>query len=67
MSGLYFDTIKKLRLVGLRPTRQRLALAKLLFGCSHRHVTAECLHKEALANGASVSVPISLPILPRLP
>ncbi len=37
----------KLRTVGLRPTRQRVALAGLLFGAGDRHVTAEMLHEEA--------------------
>lgn len=37
----------KLRNVGLRPTRQRVALAALLFETGDRHVTAEVLHEEA--------------------
>ena len=37
----------KLRGVGLRPTRQRVALAELLFANEDRHVTAELLHEEA--------------------
>jgi len=45
-----------LRHSGLRPTRQRLALAKLLFGRGHRHVTAEELHDQALAAGVHVSL-----------
>lgn len=36
-----------LREVGLRPTRQRLGLARLLFEKGDRHVTAEQLHGEA--------------------
>lgn len=36
-----------LRMAGLRPTRQRLALAQLLFSGEHRHVSAEQLHAEA--------------------
>ncbi len=32
---------------GLRPTRQRLALAELLFGNGDRHITAETLYQEA--------------------
>ena len=43
----YSSALDRLRNVGLRPTRQRLALAKLLFERGHRHVTAEDLHKEA--------------------
>lgn len=40
----------------MRPTRQRLALARLLFDKGDRHVTAEQLHGEALA----AAVPVSL-------
>ena len=40
--------IDRLRDVGLRPTRQRLALARLLFDTGDRHVTAEHLHGEAV-------------------
>jgi Fur family iron response transcriptional regulator len=39
----------RLRNAGLRPTRQRLALAGLLFDVADRHVTAEQLHGEAIA------------------
>ena len=46
----------KLRDFGLRPTRQRLALAKLLFGEQSRHVTAEQLHREAECAGIKVSL-----------
>jgi Fur family iron response transcriptional regulator len=49
-------TAQKLRDAGLRPTRQRLALATLLFRGGHRHVTAEVLHREALKVGAKVSL-----------
>jgi Fur family transcriptional regulator, iron response regulator len=42
---------------GLRPTRQRLALAELLIGDGqHRHVTAESLFELAKRNQASVSL-----------
>ncbi|MGA7329555.1 MAG: iron response transcriptional regulator IrrA [Rhodomicrobium sp.] len=47
---------EKLRLVKLRPTRHRLALAELLFRHGHRHVTAEKLHAEALGQGMRISV-----------
>jgi len=43
----YTRALEQLRSVGLRPTRQRLALAKLLFEQGDRHVTAEQLHGEA--------------------
>jgi Fur family iron response transcriptional regulator len=46
----------KLRQAGLRPTRQRLALAELLFEGEDRHVSAEALHGEAVA----AHVPVSL-------
>jgi Fur family iron response transcriptional regulator len=52
----YSQTIDALRSVGLRPTRQRLALTKLLFDAEYRHVTAEMLYREALAAGVSVSL-----------
>lgn len=45
-----------LRMAGLRPTRQRIALAELLFSGDHRHVSAEALHGEAGAGGVEVSL-----------
>jgi Fur family iron response transcriptional regulator len=48
--------IENLRKAGLRPTRQRLALASLLFAYGDRHVTAEGLHEEALSAGVPVSL-----------
>jgi Fur family iron response transcriptional regulator len=45
-----------LRRAGLRPTRQRVALALLLFGNGDRHVTAELLHEEAVRAGERVSL-----------
>ena len=50
------DVAKILRQAGLRPTRQRVSLAHLLFSAGDRHVTAETLHEEALAR----KVPVSL-------
>jgi Fur family iron response transcriptional regulator len=47
---------ERLRAAGLRPTRQRLALAALLFGAGDRHVAAETLHMEAVAAGQRVSL-----------
>lgn len=42
---------------GLRPTRQRVALAELLVGDgNHRHVTAESLFESAKSRGAAVSL-----------
>ncbi len=57
MGGRPFsDVITRLRAAGLRPTRQRLALARLLFDGADRHVTAEQLHSEARANNVPVSL-----------
>ena len=50
------DIAERLRAAGLRPTRQRVALARLLFDGCDRHVTAEVLHEEAIAR----KVPVSL-------
>lgn len=47
----------RLRAVGLRPTRQRIALARLLFEGSDRHVTAEQLRAEA--EGAAIRVSLA--------
>lgn len=45
-----------LRRVGLRPTRQRIALGFLLFSDKHRHVTPDMLHEEAVLLGEKLSV-----------
>ena len=52
----YSGVIAKLKQAGLRPTRQRIALAKLLFENKDRHVSAEDLHEEARAASVSVSL-----------
>jgi len=52
----YSHFLDQLRGAGLRPTRQRLALAKLLFESGDRHVTAEMLHAEALGKNVRVSL-----------
>src|ERR1700735_5573804 len=52
----WHDVKAKLREVGLRPTRQRMALGWILFAKGDRHVTAEMLYEEA--NHAKV--PVSL-------
>ncbi len=46
----------KLRAAGLRPTRQRLALAGILFDGSDRHVSAEWLFDIAKQSGVDVSL-----------
>ena len=48
--------LARLRAAGLRPTRQRVALARLLLEGSDRHITAEQLHGEAVA----AAIPVSL-------
>jgi Fur family iron response transcriptional regulator len=52
----YSNVLERLRGAGLRPTRQRLALARLLFDNGHRHVSAEQLHGEALDSAVRVSL-----------
>lgn len=52
----FAGTLARLKGAGLRPTRQRLALGKLLFDTEDRHVTAEQLHGEADAQGIKVSL-----------
>ncbi len=56
MSGNSPDFTVCLRAAGLRPTRQRVALARVLFEGGHRHVTAESLHAEAKAGRMPVSL-----------
>jgi Fur family iron response transcriptional regulator len=48
--------LELLRRAELRPTRQRLALARLLFERGDRHVTAEALHEEAVSARIEVSL-----------
>jgi Fur family transcriptional regulator, iron response regulator len=48
--------VQRLRAAGLRPTSQRLYLARLLFEGGDRHVTAEQLHSEAQAARIAVSL-----------
>src|SRR6202050_4245203 len=52
----WHDVKTKLRDVGLRPTRQRMALGWILFAKGDRHVTAEMLYEEA----THAKVPVSL-------
>lgn len=52
----FSQTLRRLKDAGLRPTRQRLALGKLLFDAGDRHVTAEQLHDEAISHGIKVSL-----------
>ena len=52
----YAEIIDRLRQAGLRPTRQRIALAGLMYSGGDRHLSAEILHGEALR----ARVPVSL-------
>ena len=52
----YTNVLQKLRTAGLRPTKQRLALGRLLFDGPPRHVTAEQLHGEVADGNVRVSL-----------
>lgn len=50
------ELVERVKRAGLRPTRQRIALARLLFQYQDRHVTAEQLHSEAKDADLQVSL-----------
>jgi Fur family iron response transcriptional regulator len=52
----WHDVKSMLRDVGLRPTRQRMALGWILFAKGDRHLTAEMLYEES----SKAKVPVSL-------
>lgn len=52
----YSKCLEQLTSSGLRPTKQRLGLARLLFEREHFHVTAEQLHKSAQKAHLKVSL-----------
>ena len=52
----YSRSLEQLNSVGLRPTSQRMILAKILFDGTNKHVTAEMLHQEALMSPKKVSL-----------
>lgn len=52
----YASAVERLRAVGLRPTKQRMALCRSLYDGGHRHVTAETLHAEVQGSGLKVSL-----------
>ena len=52
----FAPSLERLKRHGLRPTRQRLALVKILFDRGDRHVTADNLRDEAAAAGVRVSL-----------
>jgi Fur family iron response transcriptional regulator len=47
---------ERLAAAGMRPTRQRIALAEMALGSGERHLTAESLYAEALNAGIPVSL-----------
>ena len=53
----YQQAITRLHEVGLRATRQRIALAKLLMDWDHQHFAAETLYNEA--KGANIRVSLA--------
>ena len=52
----FTNVIARLRDVNLRPTRQRIALAKILFEGDDRHITAEMLHQETQKTNTRISL-----------
>ena len=52
----FSNALNRLNSAGLRPTRQRLALAKLLFDCEPHHITAEQLYSSAVKSRIKVSL-----------
>ncbi|MEI8393391.1 MAG: iron response transcriptional regulator IrrA [Rhodospirillaceae bacterium] len=50
------QALEVLTRAGLRLTRQRIGLARLLFDSGDRHVTAELLHDEAMAADMRISL-----------
>ncbi|MAV88365.1 MAG: transcriptional repressor [Rhodospirillaceae bacterium] len=52
----YSKVLRTLKSAGLRPTKQRLVLSRLLFDGKNRHVTAEGLHSEAILSGQKISL-----------
>ena len=56
MQRPYSQVIDRLKQAGLRPTRQRMALAKLLVDAGDYHFSAEQLHSQASGAGIRVSL-----------
>ncbi len=48
--------LRRLRRAGLRPTRPRIELARLLFGRGHRHISVEQIQTEAATSDVIVSL-----------
>lgn len=54
---IHADEVReRLKDAGLRPTKQRMQLAALLWSQGCRHVTAEGLHRESIDAGIKVSL-----------
>lgn len=53
---VYSELVERLKKSGLRPTRQRVILANILFGRGARHLTAEQLHREVHDNALRISL-----------
>ncbi len=57
MTNLNLKAIdEQLRDAGLKPTRQRIAIADILFRDGHKHVSAEDLHEEVKKSNIHVSL-----------
>ncbi len=54
--GILDRITAQLRHAGLRPTRQRVELSRILFAKGHRHISAEDLHAEVETAGVRVSL-----------
>ena len=52
----YNQAVKKLSNIGLRPTKQRMILIKLLFENPDRHISAEELHQEVKKEDRKISL-----------
>ena len=52
----YSKAIKKLSKYGIRPTKQRMILAKLLFENGDRHISAEQLYNEVKKEDRKISL-----------
>ena len=54
--GILDRMAAQLRHAGLRPTRQRVELSRILFAKGNRHISAEDLHAEVETAGVRVSL-----------
>ena len=56
MISNYNQAVRKLSNIGLRPTKQRMILIKLLFENPDRHISAEELHQEVRKEDRKISL-----------